>query len=65
MYLLSKNLPPIAMKVKPELYFLSLKMRLIKCLCLQEVLEELRPVMQTSKNSNHYHLSNFEKDTTM
>jgi len=45
MYLLSKNLPPIAMK---------------------EVLEELRPVMQTSKNSNNYHhLSNFEKDTPM
>ena len=36
-----------------------------KYLCLQELLEELRPVRQPSKNSNNYHQSNDEKDTPM
>jgi len=45
MYLLSKNLPPIAMK---------------------ELLDELKPVVQPSKNSNNYsQMGNYEKDTTM
>ena len=42
-------------------------MRIIKCFVLQEVLEELRPVMQPSKpTSNNYpQIADFEKDTPM
>ena len=63
-YLLSKNLPPIALKVTRVIH--DVEIRIIRCFGLQEVLEELRPVMQPSKNSNNYPpLGNFEKDTPM
>ena len=66
-YLLSKNLPPVAMKVRDDIRSGQLNVLCNRKFIFQELLDELKPVVSQNKNYGNSagaypHLDNLEKD---